>query len=165
MNSEEKLQYVFDRIEIQDVITKYSIGQDTHQGEDSNILETWKDVFTKDAVLDYRAAGAAPCSYEEMAVIMRGDDTKKGNMNGPFTNWQHLVGNPVATVTGDTAIARTDLWATHKGKITEGGSPWSLYVAGAFADELVRTEQGWRISKRTLILHFMDSVTTNPMNG
>ena len=95
---------------------------------------------------------------------MRGDGVKDGNMTGSFTNWQHLVGNSVVTVVGDIAHARTDLWATHKGKATDGNPTFSLYVAGAFTDELARTEDGWRISKRKLELHFMDMIQTTPMS-
>src|ERR1044072_1109347 len=131
MELEKKVQYALDRFEIQDVITRYSFGQDLHQGNDNNILETWKDVFTADAVLDYRAAGSEPSSYGEMAVIMRGDGTNPGNMSS-FSNWQHLMGNPVVTIEGDKAAARTDLWATHKGKSSDGKSGTSLYVAGGF---------------------------------
>lgn len=159
MNAEQKIQYVLDRLEIQDVITLYSFGQDLHQGNDRNILETWKNVFTTDAVLDYRAAGSEPTSYEKMAEIMRGDGTMPGNMSG-FSNWQHLMGNPVVTINGDKAAARTDLWATHKGRSGKGQPATSLYVAGAFTDELVRTRDGWRISYRKLELHFMDLINT-----
>ena len=164
MNTEQKVQYVLDRFDIQDVITKYSFGQDLHQGSDDRVADVWKDVFTPDAKLEYSAAGSpSPISYSEMIKIMRGDGTKEGNMTGPFTNWQHLVGNPVVTIEGDNAKSRVDLWATHKGKVFEGAPAYSLYVAGAFEDELVRTDKGWRISTRKLILHFMDMHHTAPM--
>lgn len=159
MELETKVQYALDRFEIQDVITRYSFGQDLHQGNNNNVLETWKDVFTADAILDYRAAGSEPTSYERMIQIMRGDGANQGNMSG-FSNWQHLVGNPVVIIEGDKAAARTDLWATHKGKSGEGKPGISLYVAGAFTDELVRTEKGWRITYRRLELHFMDMIAT-----
>ncbi|WP_343667964.1 nuclear transport factor 2 family protein [Chitinophaga sp.] len=159
MELEKNLQYLMDRFAIQDVITKYSFGQDLHQGNDNNILDTWKDVFTDNAVLDYRAAGSEPTSYQKMVQIMRGDGVNPGNMSS-FSNWQHLVGNPVVTIDGDVAIARTDLWATHKGKVIDGKPNPSLYVAGAFSDELVRTRDGWRISFRKLELHFMDGINT-----
>ncbi|GGH10158.1 nuclear transport factor 2 family protein [Pedobacter zeae] len=162
MSIEEKVQYAVDRFEIQDVITRYSFGQDLHQGDDPNILEIWKDIFTKDAVLDYSAAGNPPTSYEHMAVIMRGDKHTVGNMSS-FSNWQHLAGNPVVKVEGEKASARTDLWATHKGKLTDGKITPSLYVAGAFTDELVKTADGWRISYRKLEIHFMDLLQTLPL--
>ena len=164
MDIEEKVKYLLDRFEIQDVIVKYSFGQDMHQGENNNLIETWKDVFTADAILDYSAAGApAAASYVEMIKIMRGDGTKPGNMNG-FTNWQHLTGNPVVIVNGENASARTDMWMTHKGKADSNKQPQSLYVAGAFTDKLTRTDKGWKISFRKLELHFMDMIKTIPIN-
>lgn len=155
MNADEKIQYVLDRFEIQDVITKYSFGQDLNQGDKHDVAEIWRHVFTTDAVLDYQAAGNAPTTYEKMIIIMRGDDNTKGNMSG-FSNWQHLMGNPVVEITADKASSRTDLWATHKGKTQDGKLTPSLYVAGAFVDELVRTNDGWRIRYRKLEIHFMD---------
>ena len=164
MNAEQKIQIVLDRFEIQDVITKYSFGQDLNQGDNHNVSEIWKDVFTEDAVLDYRAAGNEPTSYKKMVAIMRGDGNAQGNMSG-FSNWQHLMGNPVVQITGDTASARTDLWATHKGKTLDGRPTPSLYVAGAFVDELLRTELGWRIRYRKLEIHFMDFLQPLPFPG
>jgi len=164
MNNEQKIQYLLDRFEIQDVIVKYSFGQDLHQGADNDVADTWKDVFTPDAVLDYSAAGAAPTIYPEMIKIMRGDGSKPGNMSG-FSNWQHLAGNPVVCINGDTAQARTDMWMTHKGKTVHNEQAHSLYVTGAFTDELLKTEKGWRISHRRLELHFMDMINTIPMTA
>ncbi|WP_191968013.1 nuclear transport factor 2 family protein [Rhizosphaericola mali] len=159
MEIEKKLQYLLDRFEIQDVITKYSFGQDLHQGEDRNVQEVWKDVFTDDAVLDFQAAGNPPTNYQNMIKIMRGDGVHNGNMSS-FSNWQHLMGNPVVEIIGNEASARTDLWATHKGRIDVGIPNQSLYVAGAFSDELVKTDHGWRICYRKLEIHFMDNIHT-----
>lgn len=162
MEMENNVQYLLDRFEIQDVITRYSFGQDLHQGADSNVADIWKDVFTADAILDYRAAGNEPTSYEHMIRIMRGDGEHPGNMSG-FSNWQHLVGNPVVQIDGTSATARTDLWATHKGKPVENGPGSSHYVAGAFVDRLTKTKDGWRIAYRQLEIHFMDFLATKTL--
>lgn len=155
---EEKVQHLMDRFEIQDVITRYSFGQDLHQGDDNDVGEIWKDVFTQDAILDYRDAGNDPTNYEQMIVNMRGDGDRPGSMSS-FSNWQHLLGNPVVDIDGESALARTDLWASHKSKISSSPGT-SLYVAGAFVDKLVKTQHGWRIAHRKLEIHFTDLVAT-----
>jgi SnoaL-like domain len=49
-----ELQYLLDRQDIQDTISRYSLGQDSHQGKDSNILDQWDETFTSDGRVDYR---------------------------------------------------------------------------------------------------------------
>jgi len=160
MDTTKKIQYLLDRFEIQDTIMRYAIGQDSHQGDDRNILEQWKDVFTEDAVLDYSVTGVEPCSYQELALSMRGDEKTKGRMNATFSKWQHLLGVPTIVINGDTATARTDLWATHKGLEKGPNRPFSVYTADVFHDQLVRTEKGWRIKHRRIELHFLDTIET-----
>jgi hypothetical protein len=150
-----ELRRLLDRQEIQDVIARYALGQDAHQGDDCNLLREWNEVFTPDAITDYSAAGAPVCSYRELAVWMRGDHERVGRMSS-FSNWQHMLGLPTITVEGDSARARTDYFATHRGR-----SSWvncHFNAAGAFHDELVHSEQGWRIRYRRLEVYFADAL-------
>gem|GEM_PF-808026 len=160
MELTEKVQYLFDRIEIQDVIARYAIGQDAHQGDDFNILQQWDETFTEDGVTDYSATGVPVCSYRELANWMRGNAANRGRMNEEFSNWQHMLGLPTVKIDGNTAEARTDLWATHKGIPKQGERPYHLYDACTFHDQLVRTPKGWRIRHRRLELHFVDILAT-----
>jgi hypothetical protein len=41
------MQGLLDRQAIQDTISRYSLGQDSHQGEDSAILQQWEGTFSK----------------------------------------------------------------------------------------------------------------------
>ena len=77
MKLEKKVQYLYDRISIQDAIANYSIGQDVHQGGDRNVLEQWKYTFTHDAIVDFTVFGIDPCSYQELAGHLRGDENQK----------------------------------------------------------------------------------------
>jgi hypothetical protein len=38
---EGDLRKVIDRLGIQDAISRYSMGQDAHQGDDADILQQW----------------------------------------------------------------------------------------------------------------------------
>jgi hypothetical protein len=148
------LQGLIDRQDIQDTISRYSQGQDSHQGSDSNILEHWVNTFAEDGTVDYSAAGGTKGSYRDLAKWMRGDGSTPGSMSG-FSNWQHMLSLPIVTLTGDTAKARTDFFATHRGK-AENNFNVHYNAAGVFHDQLVRTPDGWRIKFRRLEVYFGD---------
>ncbi|BEU27498.1 nuclear transport factor 2 family protein [Paraburkholderia sp. 22B1P] len=150
----QDIRFLLDRIDIQDVIARYSLGQDSHQGEDGNILEQWDKTFSLDAQVDYSAAGGTVGSYRELARWMRGDANTPGSM-GAFSHWQHMLGLPNVSITGDTASARTDFYATHRSRNGDA-PPVHFNAAGAFVDELIRTGDGWRIRHRRLVLYFAD---------
>lgn len=155
---EKVIQYLFDRVDIQDTIARYSFGQDAHQQGDNNVAEQWKDTFLPEARLDFSVFGIPVCTYPELAHALRGDNITIGKMNESFSGWQHMLGLPNVRVEGDQATARTDLWATHLGNAVEGSPAWSLYAAGVFHDELVRTREGWRISHRKLEIYFTNKI-------
>lgn len=155
---EKTVQYLFDRIDIQDTIARYSFGQDAHQQGDNNVNEQWKDTFLPDARLDFSVFGIPICTYPELAKALRGDGVAAGKMNESFSRWQHLLGLPGVSVAGDQAAARTDLWATHLGNSGPGEPAWVLYAAGVFHDELVRTTDGWRIRNRRLEIFYTNKL-------
>jgi hypothetical protein len=155
LSSDEKIRFLLDRIDIQDTITRYSQGQDSHQGSDDNILEQWDDVFTEDSRTDYSVAGAPIGDHRVLAKWMRGDKAQAGSMTGSFQNWQHMLSLPVVRIDGDTATARTDFFATHRGKKAQNINI-HYNAAGAFHDQLVRTPKGWRIKARRLEVYFGD---------
>jgi hypothetical protein len=150
------LLMLLDHHDIQSVIARYALGQDRHQGENSDVLEDWDEVFTEDAVTDYSAAGASVGSYRDLWRWMRGDSDMPGRMSG-FSNWQHMLSLPVITIDADQAQARTDYLAVHRGR-AEVGSNFHFNASGAFHDSLVRTPKGWRIRHRRLEVYFGDAL-------
>jgi hypothetical protein len=152
----ELLRALLDRQEIQDIIARYSLGQDSHQGTDSGVLEQWDEVFTEDGTVDYSTAGAPTGSYRDLAKWMRGDQGSPGRMNS-FSHWQHMLSLPLVTIQGDTATARTDFFSTHRGR-AEQGLNVHYNAPGAFHDQLVRTPKGWRIRFRRLEVYFGDAL-------
>ncbi len=109
-----KLQYLLDRVEIQDLVTRYGLGQDLHQDGDNDVMSQWADVFTPDATLDYSAAGAPPALPQEVVDVMRGPS---GSM-GALKRWQHLEGVATVAIDGDRATARTPHIHTHQERPT-----------------------------------------------
>jgi hypothetical protein len=161
MTIDNKVQYLLDRLEIQDVLALYARGQDDHQGYDGGILDDWNRVFTPDATVDYTEAGPpfGIFSHVELAAVMRGVAHDPGLMNGSFHKWQHMQGLPTVEIAGDSAKVRTDLLATHVGR-THADTPWHLFDAAIFHDDFVRTPLGWRIAYRRLQVTYVEVVET-----
>ncbi|WP_051342187.1 nuclear transport factor 2 family protein [Pseudonocardia spinosispora] len=149
MSLESDVRYLLDRIEIQDVIARYALGQDLHQphSDNLNVLEHWSDVFSEDAVLDYSEAGMpAAMSRDDLADVMRGPNRDAG-MAAIFTVWQHVEGHATVTIDGDKATALSPHLHSHE---TRTGQPANVMAAGMFHDDLERRPEGWRIVHRRL---------------
>jgi hypothetical protein len=134
------LQDLSDRIEIQDLLVRYSQLLDRFSFDEMDAL------FTDDAVLDYSQTGAAKGTWPEQKAFIA--KAFKG-----FKGTQHILGLPSITVTGDTATARTICFnpmVINDKKV--------FYVGIWYDDELVRTDTGWRFRSRTEELSFFDGL-------
>jgi ketosteroid isomerase-like protein len=67
----------------------------------------------------------------------------------PLEVSQHFVTNHQVHVEGDQARSRCYFLAQHVR--TDGHDADQLVIAGRYEDELTRTDQGWRISRRRLV--------------
>ncbi len=152
-------QRAVDIVDIQTVISLYSQGQDSHQGDDSNILEQWDQAFAPDGTTDYSVVTAPVCHYRELAKWMRGEPGEPGRMSR-YVGWQHMLSIPVIQIAGDAAHARTDFLAIHKLR-TEADKGERFDACGAFHDDLVRTADGWRIKHRRLEVYFGAAIATD----
>jgi ketosteroid isomerase-like protein len=96
--------------------------------------------FTDDAVTEYEGLGEFT-GYDAIEKVCQA-------ALGPLDRSQHLIGNVVVAVDGDTATAQCYLHAQHVKTGTPGGD---LYVlAGRYTDSLARTPDGWRFTRRRL---------------
>ena len=126
-----------DRLDVQDVITRYAIALDTRRPDQLD------EVFLPDARLDYRSIGGPLDAYPAVRAWLEAAMAR-------FDSWQHLLGNFAIAVDGDRATARTDLYNPLVGP--EG----VLHTGAVYEDELARTSDGWRIAARTVHLTWMD---------
>ncbi len=133
------LEQLSDRREIEDLLIRYAMSLDAR---DWATLDT---VFLPDAVA---TLGNYECLNREEIVA-----TCRRALSG-LTCSQHIVTNFTATVDGDTATSRCYLHAQHN-HLQAFGDP-NFIVAGTYADELVRTAEGWRIAKRHLKVIWVD---------
>jgi len=151
------VQYLLDRVEIQDVIARYGLGQDLHKDGDNDVLQQWDDVFAPNGAVDYSSTGVPQLDcigFRELVDFMRGPG---GSMSG-LLRWQHFQGWSTVTFDGDRATARTPHIHTYKGETD--GKGWNLIQTGMFVDELERRPEGWRIVHRTLEILWMDTFPT-----
>jgi ketosteroid isomerase-like protein len=127
------LQEISDRIEIQDLLARYSEAIDRR---DWAALDR---IFTPGAFIDYSAMGGAAGGLDEIKQFL-------AEAMSMFESFQHLVGSSVVDVDGDSATART---ICHNPMVLRGGDNPHLIVCGLwYRDKLVRTPAGWRISER-----------------
>jgi 3-phenylpropionate/cinnamic acid dioxygenase small subunit len=130
-----ELQEIADRFAIAEVLYRYSTALDTR---DWALLH---EVFTPDGVyrMGVRGEFTGPDAIAE----------KLQEVLGRLDATQHLIGNPMIVVEGDTARCSSYVRAQHyRTRHATGGN--TLDMGGTYVDELVRTEDGWRIAHRVL---------------
>ncbi|MBW2427132.1 MAG: nuclear transport factor 2 family protein [Deltaproteobacteria bacterium] len=129
------LQEISDRLEIQDLIHRYSQIIDT---KDFDALRD--EVFTEDAFIDYGAFGGSVGNLEETIAFLH----KAFDM---FPNSQHLNANHQIVLDGDRATGRIMCLNPQEMEI-EGKENLIFFCGLWYVDEYRRTEKGWRISRR-----------------
>jgi 3-phenylpropionate/cinnamic acid dioxygenase small subunit len=128
-----------DRLAINDLLVRYAWAIDT---KDWDALDT---VFTPDAHIDYTATGGIAGSLDEIKPWL-------AESLAAFPATQHLLANSQVNIDGDTATARTAVY-NPMGAATREGPLHFFFMGGIYADQLVRTSEGWRIRER--IEHFV----------
>ncbi|WP_019930534.1 nuclear transport factor 2 family protein [Nocardia sp. BMG111209] len=127
-------QEISDRLEIQELMARYAHAVDSRQWD---LLD---DIFTADAYIDYSATGGAA-----------GDPaaTKKflAEVLPNFLAYQHLIGNAIITVAGDTATARS---MCHNPMVMSDGKGGQQVLLNGiwYVDEYVRADGRWRLRRR-----------------
>lgn len=127
------LQEISDRMEIQDLITDYS------HAIDEQAFDRLDDIFTPDAFIDYTATGGEKGDLAAAKAFLAAALPK-------FPCMQHIAANSQIRIKGDTATCRTILF--NPMVFEEDGGKTVFFVGAWYLDDLVRTEAGWRISKR-----------------
>ncbi len=128
------LQALSDQFEIRDMIVRYANALDSRRFD-------WLDgIFTPDAYIDYRPTGGIDGTYAKIREWLP-------PATGAFPHMCHLVGNIAVRVDGDRAKARTLCLNPVEVPSPAGGSQ-VMFLAMWYADELIRTPAGWRMTRR-----------------
>jgi len=128
------LQEISDRLEINELLIRYS------HAVDSQDWDAFERVFTDDAVIDYTEMGGPRGGVRATREFLE-------TTMPTFVSYQHLVGNTVLDIDGDTATART---ICHNPMVMDQGEGKThVFFCGLwYRDQLLRTAQGWRIAER-----------------
>ena len=133
-------QTLIDIQEIRDLQVHYAMSIDAGHYEELD------RVFTADVVADYGHAGQHH-GVETIKAACR-------SALDPLTSVQHLIANHWAEIDVDLARAGCYFVGHAYREGTPGGEHYS--TGGRYDDELKRTDQGWRITKRTLVILWAD---------
>ena len=128
------LQQVSDRIEIHDVLVRYTAAIDQKNWA---LLDR---CFTADAHLDYTSAGGIAGDYPKVRAWLE-------KALAPFPVTAHYVTNSQVELQGDEARARTAVLNPMQYRNPDG-SMHHFTVGAYYNDRLVRTGDGWRIRER-----------------
>lgn len=124
-----------DRAAIADVLHAYAHRVDTRD------WEGLRELFTPEAVLDYRAATGPRGGRDEVLGWVA------AMLDAAVLVSQHLVGNFRIAVSGDTATAALELFNPMLVP-SDGERPSLFLLSGHYEDLFVRTPEGWRIAER-----------------
>jgi hypothetical protein len=128
------LQEISDRLEIQDLMVRYSHAVDTRQWD---LLDK---VFTADAYIDYTAMGGAAGNLTSTKEFL-------ARMLPNFLAFQHLISNSSIVVDGDTATGRT--LCHNPMLVADAQGKQSLMLCGLwYLDTFARIDGQWRIRRR-----------------
>jgi 3-phenylpropionate/cinnamic acid dioxygenase small subunit len=127
-------QEISDRIEIDDLLTRYATAVDTRD------WDLYQTVFTPDAFIDYTSSGGIRGELTEVTKWL--SDALSG-----FSMSQHLVTNRDIRLAGDTATSRSYFY-NPMGRTKRDGTLDLMFVGGYYRDQLRRTGDGWRIAER-----------------
>lgn len=128
------LQEISDRLEIQDLMVRYSHAVDTRQWD---LLD---EVFTADAYIDYSAMGGSAGDLLSTKEFLA---TTLPN----FLAFQHLISNSSISVDGDTATGRT--LCHNPMLVADAEGRQSLMLCGLwYLDTFARVDGQWRIRRR-----------------
>jgi hypothetical protein len=127
------LQAIADRIEIDDLLTRYATAVDTKD------RDLYTSCFTPDAFIDYTGPGGIKGTLPEVKRWL-------AEVMAFFPMTQHLVTNRTVVIDGDSATCRSYLF--NPMGVPDGDGLMLFFDGGYYRDKLVRTTDGWRIAER-----------------
>ena len=135
MSSSDHLQRLADHSAVRDLAVRYCSAVDQR---DWDLLA---EVFLPDATVRLPQSVVITGSDEIVLRYRRGLER--------FDVTHHMVSNHEIDVDGDSAHHTCLVHAQHVRYDAPGGS--NYVIGGRYTDELVRTQQGWRIAHRELV--------------
>ncbi len=140
------VQELSDRMEIQDLLVRYS------HAVDSRDWVAFRRVFTADAHIDYTVFGGPAGGLDVIVPFLEAAMPM-------FSSFQHMIGPPMIDLDGDTARSRT-ICFNPMVYTKPDGDPHVFFCGLWYVDRLVRTTDGWRIAERVEERSYVDRFPT-----
>lgn len=129
------LQEISDRLEIEELLVRYS------HALDSKDWDAWEALFTPDAVIDYTEMGGIRGGVHDVRVWL------EEVMAWPVS-YQHLVADTLLDF-GDDDHVRARTICHNPMVLDDGKGGTHVFFCGLwYVDRLVRTPAGWRFAER-----------------
>jgi hypothetical protein len=133
MDLNKDLQDMLDRDQIKDCIARLA------RGEDRRDTELLKGCYWPDSSFDYGMyQGTFP---EYLAWVVPGADA--------ITNTQHVLGQTVIELGGDTAKAETHVISYHR--VMMAGGERDTVIGGRYLDSMEKRDGKWGIARRVML--------------
>lgn len=123
-------QQLSDRIEIADLVTRYT------RAIDSGDWDGLDDVFTPDARIDYTSAGGRAGDFTTMKAWL-------AEVLPRFVRRLHVIGQ-ISVDLGEDSASITAYFSNPMVALDEDGAELLTDTGGYYHHQLVRTEAGWR---------------------
>ncbi len=161
--NDPNLQQLLDRVAISDVVNAYATGLDRRD------WKQFRSIFLDVIEMDFRSVGLRVGSYAADEWVR-----DAARLFAGFAATQHTSTNHVHDVRGDDATCTSNMQAEHfvhadadspdpdshpiyARKPADEADRWT--IGGYYTNELVRTTDGWKLAKVTLIVTWQ---TGNP---
>ena len=154
MSASDHLQQLVDQHEIEQLMFRYATGIDT---ADYDLVDS---VFTDDGEIDYAGIGGP-----------------RGRWRGYVRDWsetslaafpvrKHYLTNIVVSYSDDRAAATSvTYWRSPMGFARADGAIHLFESGGRYLDELVRTDDGWRIARRVTAQDWFSGTLPPELSG
>ncbi len=134
MEAEKSLQYLLDRLEIEDRVKLYA------ELIDRKRFDELESVFTPDAYIDYTASGGVAGSLDEIREYLR-------RSMGPLRT-QHLMSNVQCDIAPDGRSAKTTVMLFNPLSYDTRQGARTFFIGLWYHDEWIKTDEGWRMTRR-----------------
>ncbi len=140
MSGDEDLSWLLDRTRIVEVISRYAAGLDARD------WELWRSVFPEETVFDLSSWNDVPGRLLNTDRVV----AAQARMFAELSVTQHFITNHRVEITGDSARVLAHMRAEHWIDTTDEGQCARYTMFGYYDDDLIRTPDGWKISRMQL---------------
>jgi hypothetical protein len=143
MTAPTDLSALLDRASISDVVHAYATGLDRRD------WKLFRSIFMDTIEMDFQSVGLRVGTYDAQEWVHDATRLFKG-----FEETQHTSTNHVHELRGDEATCISNMQAEHfiarepDDGLEENANRWT--IGGYYINELVRTIDGWKLSRVTL---------------